>query len=114
MTEFYKGRKVRCIQGSQITTQLKQDGEFEVYSESESYLVIVGIPGMWSKSRFVPLNTQPATTERPPLGLRPRYIVDGLRIQEILVAMTTFASAGKQIPQAWITELDSLNSAVVS
>jgi hypothetical protein len=46
---------------------------------------------------------------KPPFGLRPRYILDGLRMQEILEAATRFASTGKYIPKAWIDELIELN-----
>jgi hypothetical protein len=50
------------------------------------------------------------TKEAPPLGLRPKAIVDALRIQEILEAMMRYAADGKKLPQEWVDELSIINS----
>lgn len=47
--------------------------------------------------------------EKPPLGLRPRFIVAELRAQEIVVAMERYHDAKKEIPQEWHEELAELN-----
>lgn len=46
----------------------------------------------------------------PPIGLRPKAIVDALRIKEILEAMTRYAEGGQKIPQEWVDELSIINS----
>lgn len=46
--------------------------------------------------------------DRPPLGLRPRYVVNTLRQQEILEAMQRYAAFGAVIPRHWIDELSDL------
>lgn len=48
------------------------------------------------------------SSEKPPLGLRPRWIVDALRIREILEAMDRYNSAGVPIPTDWSDELNEL------
>lgn len=45
----------------------------------------------------------------PILGLRPKYIADIQRTQEILEAMLRFNKAGKNIPLTWLKELCELN-----
>jgi hypothetical protein len=59
--------------------------------------------------------TQPETppmkepsTEKPPLGLVPRYVRDTQRLQEILEAMHRYSAAGKVIPKLWSDELAEL------
>ena len=49
---------------------------------------------------------------KPPLGLRPRYIVDAIRIQEILAACTRYTTEAKPIPAVWLEELSELNARV--
>ena len=49
------------------------------------------------------------TVKAPPIGLRPRAIVDALRIKEILEAMVRYSDDGKYIPQEWVEELACLN-----
>lgn len=46
----------------------------------------------------------------PPIGLRPKAIVDALRIKEILEAMTRYSDDGQKIPQEWLDELSIINS----
>ena len=46
---------------------------------------------------------------RPPIGLRPKGIVDQLRKCEIVEAMLRYTRVHKQIPSAWIVELEDLN-----
>ena len=46
--------------------------------------------------------------EKPPLGIKPRYIHDGERVREILNAMDRYSKASKHIPGEWIDELGDL------
>jgi len=52
-----------------------------------------------------------AQVEKPPIGLRPRWIVQALRIREILEAMDRYNSVEKPIPQDWCDELNELFAA---
>ncbi len=45
---------------------------------------------------------------KPPLGLRPKYIVDELRIREIEEAIGRCVLAGKAVPLIWQQELFDL------
>lgn len=51
-----------------------------------------------------------AACNKPPLGLRPRYIVTSQRVHEILEAMTRYAEHCKPIPEEWLEELRDLNA----
>jgi hypothetical protein len=44
------------------------------------------------------------TNEAPPLGLRERWVVDELRLQEIHEAVFRFFQAGQAIPGKWLDE----------
>lgn len=46
--------------------------------------------------------------EKPPLGLRPKYIADAMRAREILEAIDRYISAHKPVPAEWIDELRTL------
>ena len=46
---------------------------------------------------------------KAPLGLRPRHIVESLRMQEILEACHRYSQAGVAIPIDWLLELEELN-----
>jgi hypothetical protein len=46
--------------------------------------------------------------EAPPIGLRPKHIVDAERIQEIKEAIVRYVLAGKEVPQEWQQELFDL------
>lgn len=43
--------------------------------------------------------------EKPPLGLRPRFVVRQQRVREILEAIDRYNSAGKATPVEWGEEL---------
>jgi phage gp29-like protein len=45
---------------------------------------------------------------KPPIGLKPRYISDKERIQEIDEAITRYMDAGLQIPEEWFKERNEL------
>jgi hypothetical protein len=45
------------------------------------------------------------TPSKPPVGLVPRHIQDGIRLIEITTAVNNFALAGEKIPMLWIDEL---------
>ena len=45
--------------------------------------------------------------QKPPLGLRPKFIVAEGRTVEILEAMKRYAERGMEIPQEWRDELDA-------
>lgn len=47
--------------------------------------------------------------EKPPLGLKPRYICENQRIIEILEAMLRYAKSANPIPEVWIQELVDVN-----
>jgi len=47
--------------------------------------------------------------DKPPLGLRPRYIVIQHRIREILEAVDRYNDALYIIPQEWLDELCDLS-----
>ena len=47
----------------------------------------------------------PKHIEKPPLGLRPRFIADQERAIEIIEALKRYAEAGQSPPLAWIEEL---------
>lgn len=46
--------------------------------------------------------------KRPPLGLRPRFILVAERTTEILEAMLRYVREGYEIPQEWREELGDL------
>lgn len=48
----------------------------------------------------------------PPLGLRPQYIVQDLRIKEINEAIERYKKAGYPIPVPWKIELQYLMSII--
>jgi len=57
---------------------------------------------------FEDLNKQP-----PPVGLRPRQIVDELRRTEIAEAILRYSKAYMPIPQLWIDELVEINNRLI-
>lgn len=46
---------------------------------------------------------------KQPIGLRPKWIADRMRAQEILEACLRYITEGKRIPQEWLDELAELN-----
>ena len=44
-------------------------------------------------------------SERPPLGLRPNWVVDNARAIEIMEAITRYVQALKPVPYEWYEEL---------
>ena len=48
--------------------------------------------------------------EKPPIGIKPRYIHDEERKQEIMDAMVRYSNAFKPIPVEWLDELKDLIS----
>jgi hypothetical protein len=46
--------------------------------------------------------------KKPPLGLRPKWIVDELRLKEIKEAIKRYISEGMEIPIEWVTEYNEL------
>jgi len=47
------------------------------------------------------------TKEKPPLGLRPKWLADSERVKEIREAISRYWDAGKKVPEAWIEEIQS-------
>ena len=47
-------------------------------------------------------------SKKPPVGLKPRYIHDGERIDEILCAIERYTDANMSIPKSWVEELRDL------
>ena len=56
-----------------------------------------------------PANYPKMPAVKQPNGLRPKCIVDALRVKEILEAMSRYAADGHKIPQEWLDELGELN-----
>jgi hypothetical protein len=50
--------------------------------------------------------------EKPPLGLRPRFIVDEDRLREIEAAITRLKTYGWRVPAEWLTERDEIDARV--
>lgn len=44
----------------------------------------------------------------PPIGLKPKWLIDQQRAMEIILAMSRFVEAGTKIPRAWFEELSDL------
>lgn len=44
-------------------------------------------------------------TQKPPMGLKPRYLHDMMRFREIAAAMKRFSVAQKPVPQEWVEEM---------
>ena len=47
-------------------------------------------------------------SDKPPLGLTPRYIWNTKRMADILDAMKRYSDAQKSIPACWVLELREL------
>jgi hypothetical protein len=47
---------------------------------------------------------------RPPLGLTPKSIHDGVREEEIISTMVRYLKVGKAIPDSWLSELNTLQA----
>ena len=45
--------------------------------------------------------------EKPPLGLRPEWIVNGDRAKEIMEAIVWYIDSSKPIPIEWVSELQN-------
>lgn len=43
--------------------------------------------------------------KEPPLGLKPRFVIDSERMTAIVEAMSRYANAGKFPPSEWVQEL---------
>lgn len=50
---------------------------------------------------------------KPPIGLEPRYIHDGRRIDDILAAIERYTDANMSIPKSWVDELRDLLAAIM-
>ena len=46
--------------------------------------------------------------ERPPIGLRPKWIADGDRLTEVREALLRYLEALEPIPPGWIEEYNAL------
>lgn len=51
-------------------------------------------------------------SKKPPLGLRPRYIAEEMRIREIEDAVARYKNADKIVPSEWVDELLELRDSV--
>lgn len=52
--------------------------------------------------------------DKPPIGLRPRWIVTDARIFEIIEAMTRYREGGATIPSTWWNELAQLSASMAA
>jgi hypothetical protein len=50
--------------------------------------------------------------EKPPLGLRPRYIAEEARLNEVCEAIARYYQAGYPFPMEWIEEYNELTEKV--
>jgi DNA-directed RNA polymerase subunit RPC12/RpoP len=50
---------------------------------------------------------------KPPLGLRPRYIADAQRLQEISLAMLRYIGAAYIIPKEWLEEYKEISERLI-
>lgn len=48
----------------------------------------------------------------PPLGIRPRFLVDEGRAREIVQGMDRYIEAGVPVPREWLTELSELHDRI--
>ena len=55
-----------------------------------------------------PMQINKGGETKPPMGLRPMFIVERQRTIEILQAITRYITAGESIPQSWTNELHIL------
>lgn len=85
------------------------DRSYITYSDAEYFAESDHAEYKLVGDEFVPVETPEVA---PPLGLRPRYVVEAIRIQEILSACTRYTEAAKTIPTLWLDELRELNSRV--
>lgn len=44
--------------------------------------------------------------DKPPVGIRPKWVYEQGRIKEILKAMKRYADATLPVPKAWVEELE--------
>lgn len=49
--------------------------------------------------------------KKPPLGLKPRWVHDLRRVEDILDAIERYTDANMSIPKAWVEELKDLFNA---
>lgn len=49
------------------------------------------------------------TKEKPPIGLKPRWMAESDRAQEIVNAITRYNDAKKEVPRDWLEELEEVN-----
>lgn len=111
--EFKVGDKVRCVRpaapllegGEYIVRSFRDNGE-ELYVRSAEDEI--DVLGSWLVGRFELVVEPEPEAEKPPLGLKPRYIQDRERLIEILEAMLRYANAAKVIPDAWDDEYDDI------
>lgn len=79
------------------------NGKFFNEHRNEEYLYIEG-KGFIKKAYYI--------EPKPPINLRPRYVVEAERLTEVLEAMHHYATEGRKIPAEWIEELYDLNGRV--
>jgi hypothetical protein len=60
------------------------------------------------QSRHMQSGLASVSTAKPSTDLKPRHVVDRLRINDILAAMTMRNAADKAIPEEWMDELSDL------
>lgn len=63
----------------------------------------------WSRPEFTP-PPKPIPTIKPPLGIKPEWMMKMERIEEIEEAIERYKKANWQIPQIWTHELDELRT----
>lgn len=107
MADIKVGDVVICTDNEKHAAALAIGGAYKIRDISGGFVQLEGMNHLYMKKRFV-LSTDVKPAEKPPLGLRPRYVAEAMRIQEIMDAALRYTEAGKQVPQDWLDELVDL------
>ena len=59
-------------------------------------------------TRKTPEAPEKHEAEKPPLGLKPRYVHDMERFVEIADAIHRYIASGRSIPDEWVEELNDI------
>lgn len=59
----------------------------------------------WLAKMYEEVYDKAMKQEAPPIGLRPRKLVEQMRTAEICEAMIRYSNAGKDVPKEWLDEL---------
>lgn len=63
---------------------------------------------MLQGSKFTKKLLKELETKKPPIGIKPRYIHDSFRRNEIKDAISRYIQANVKIPLKWVTEYNEI------